>query len=107
MSNRFPSLLVALLTLLSTITPAAAQRRVDERDFGERLILIVPVVGSGTALDRKRPLFLPGPDDLAAGNLVGTTNAFILIGSYVSDYALGRYCPGPHQLAQLEAPVAK
>ena len=84
-----------------------AQRRVDERDLGERLILTVPVVSSGTALDPKRPLFPPGPDGLSSDNLVSATNALIFIEYYVSDLAPGRYCPGPHQLAQLEAPIAK
>jgi hypothetical protein len=36
---------------------------VDDRDLGERLVLIVPVVGAGTRLDPRRPLFVPTPDE--------------------------------------------
>ena len=42
---------------------APAQRQVDERNLGERLILIVPVQGLGSAQDPKRPLFVPTHED--------------------------------------------
>ena len=42
---------------------ALAQRQVDERNLGERLLLIVPVVGAGEATDPKRPLFVPTPEE--------------------------------------------
>ena len=61
---------VALICLAMT-TVSLAQRRVDDRDLGERLILIVPIVGAGTAQDPKRSLFVPTPDDRARDGAAG------------------------------------
>jgi hypothetical protein len=36
-----------------------AQPHVDSRNVGERMIVVVPIVGSGTYDDPKRPLFVP------------------------------------------------
>ena len=59
------------LICLAMATVSVAQRRVDERDLGERLILIVPVVGGGTAQDPKRPLFAPTPEDRTRDGAAG------------------------------------
>jgi hypothetical protein len=40
---------------------ALAQDRVDTRLIGDRIVLVVPIVGSGTMDDPKRPLFAPRP----------------------------------------------
>jgi hypothetical protein len=51
---------------------APAQRRVDERNLGERLILIVPVVpGAGTAQNPARPLYVPTAQERAAARADG------------------------------------
>ena len=54
-----------VLTLLGIAGAAIApaQRQVEERNLGERLILIVPVQGLGSAQDPKRPLFVPTHED--------------------------------------------
>jgi len=50
----------ALLALALAI-PLPAQQKVESRDFGERIVCIVPMVGTGTVKDPKRPLFVPLP----------------------------------------------
>jgi hypothetical protein len=55
--------LAVLLLGFIVSKPASAQRSVDERNLGERLIVIVPIVGTGTAQDPKRPLFVPTPEE--------------------------------------------
>ena len=39
----------------------SGQRRVDPRNMYDRLICVVPMVGSGTAEDPKRPKYAPWP----------------------------------------------
>ena len=56
---------------LGAVAGAPAQRRVDERDLGERLILVVPVVGAGTAQDPKRPLFVPTHEERVLAGAAG------------------------------------
>lgn len=48
---------------LTVTIPAAGQRRVDERNQGERLYAVVPLIGAGTPQDPKRPLFVPSPEE--------------------------------------------
>lgn len=62
MPMRRPWCAYALLScLLCPVSPG--QRRVDDRNLGERIILIVPIVGAGTVDDPKRPLFVPTQAD--------------------------------------------
>ena len=61
----------SLICLAMMATVSLAQRRVDERDLGERLILIVPVVGAGTAQDPLRPLFVPTAEERARDGAAG------------------------------------
>lgn len=42
-------------------SPLATAKRVDLRHTHERLVAVVPLVGSGTAADPKRPKHAPGP----------------------------------------------
>jgi hypothetical protein len=44
----------------------APQKRANFRNSYERLICIVPMVGSGTSDDPRRPLFAPSPRDAAS-----------------------------------------
>lgn len=48
---------VALLAAPQRLS--AQQLRVDDRNFGERLVVIVPIVGDGSALNPRRPLYTP------------------------------------------------
>ena len=45
--------------LLLTLAVAGAQHRVDLGSSHERIMLVVPMVGSGTCADPKRPMFAP------------------------------------------------
>ncbi len=62
------------LTLLIAVSPAVAQqRRVDDRNYGERLVLIVPLVGDGSPRNPFRPLFAPMPEEMQASGMIGYT----------------------------------
>ena len=77
MSHRalfYPTPFVILLTLLLLSDRAPAQRRVDSRNFGERLVLIVPMVGDGTARNPLRPLFVTTPEEGKANGIVSYTS---------------------------------
>jgi hypothetical protein len=63
-------LLVALV-LLSSI--ALAQRAVDPKFTYHRVICVVPLVGSGTAEDPKRPKYAPLPDAQVPNDIIGFT----------------------------------
>jgi hypothetical protein len=53
-----------LSVCLAVIAPAWAQQRVDPANLHPRILAVVPIVGSGTWADPKRPSFLPaGPHD--------------------------------------------
>jgi hypothetical protein len=45
----------------ASIFPAFSQQKVDMRNTHERLYLAVPIVGSGTPDDPRRPLYVPAP----------------------------------------------
>jgi hypothetical protein len=53
-------LLPVLLVLLS-LSPAFSQHKVDPAYTHERLICVVPMIGSGTHEDPRRPMFAPIP----------------------------------------------
>ena len=67
MPNRF------LAGLLTCALLACAQLRVDPRDTYHRLICVVPLTGSGTATDPRRPLYAPAPNSSAANGIIGFT----------------------------------
>ena len=50
--------LLAFLFAMSSF-PALAQQRVQMRNTYERLYLVVPMVGSGTSEDPRRPMYVP------------------------------------------------
>ncbi len=54
-----PRALVAIFVFLVYLMPAPAQYAVDPRNLYERIILIVPIVGTGRQADFKRPLYAP------------------------------------------------
>jgi hypothetical protein len=51
---------VALLVAAS-ISPLFSQHKVPRRNLYERLILVVPLVGTGTPEDPRRPMYAPVP----------------------------------------------
>jgi hypothetical protein len=51
----------ALTLFVSLCLPLAAQHRVDPRNMYERVLAIVPLVGSGTMSDPVRPAYAPLP----------------------------------------------
>ncbi len=55
---------LAAVLLASVLFPASAQHKVDPRNAYERLICIVPIIGAGTPLDPRRPLYAPSPGQL-------------------------------------------
>lgn len=65
------SLSSALFILAPIQQLGAQQRRVDERNLGERILLIVPIVGDGSLRNPRRPLF--APDKVGADGIVSFT----------------------------------
>ena len=56
-------LILALLILLSAPL-AQSQPRVDAGSMYERVVAVVPMIGSGTFADPKRPKYAPSPAEL-------------------------------------------
>jgi hypothetical protein len=56
--------IVLVAAVLGITLPALAQHRVDPKNRGERIIAVVPMIGSGRLNDPKRPLFAPLPSEM-------------------------------------------
>lgn len=54
----------AIIVCLATGSALAQVHRVDARNMYERVIAIVPMTGSGTDADPRRPMFAPKPGDM-------------------------------------------
>jgi hypothetical protein len=52
---------ICVCVLLGFVTAVFAQQRVNPRNIHERIWCVVPMVGSGTPEDPRRPLFAPVP----------------------------------------------
>ncbi len=65
---RFPAGRLAALAVLVCLGGVAQNRVVGSRHQHERVIALVPFVGSGTMEDPKRPMFTPQPGAVAAGS---------------------------------------
>ena len=63
-------LLTGLLMLASVV---CAQHSVDPRNTYHRVICVVPMVGSGTAADPRRPQYAPVPGSAASDGIIGFT----------------------------------
>lgn len=63
-------LLPGMLTLALTFV-VCAQRRVDPRNAYNRVIAVVPLIGSGTAADPKRPEYAPWPVSQDPNGIIG------------------------------------
>jgi len=56
-----PLITLTLIVTALFATPSLAQQAVDSRNLGDSLICVVPMIGTGTAKDPRRPLFVPLP----------------------------------------------
>ena len=67
----------ALALFVSLCLPLAAQQRVDARNMYERVLAIVPMVGSGTMSDPVRPAHapLPGAPVVAASSVMAASGS--------------------------------
>ena len=57
--------------LLAVVTCLPAQHKVDTRQLYERLYCVVPMIGTGTWADPKRPLYAPSPAQMNAASRTG------------------------------------
>jgi hypothetical protein len=60
-----------VVCLLVAVGSASAQHRVDPGRMYERIYAIVPMIGSGTWDDPKRPMFAPVPHLMTPGSRTG------------------------------------
>jgi len=65
MTNRLVFVALALAYL------SFAQRRVDPRNSYYRVIAVVPIIGSGTPTDPKRPEYAPWPASQGPNGIIG------------------------------------
>lgn len=65
-SKRYSCALLLLCTCVS-----GQSRRVDPGQMYERIYAIVPMIGSGTWADPKRPMFVPPPSQMKPGDRTG------------------------------------
>ena len=59
--RRIIHVLVVVTCLSAMIAPLSGQPRVNPRQMYERIMVVVPLVGKGTADDPKRPMYAPAP----------------------------------------------
>lgn len=57
---------IAVMLMVAAL-PLEAEKRMDAKDRYERLVLIVPLVGSGTRDDPRRPMFVPARPGASPG----------------------------------------
>ena len=62
---------VAAVAIVLCLCGYAQNRQVDSRNQHERVIALVPFVGSGTMDDPKRPMFAPAPGQVNPGSTSG------------------------------------
>lgn len=60
-----------IVCLLVIVGSAVAQHRVDPGSMYARVYAIVPMIGSGTWNDPKRPMFAPVPSQMTPGVRTG------------------------------------
>jgi hypothetical protein len=64
-----------LLGLLMLAGAVCAQHSVDPRNTYHRVICVVPMIGSGTAADPRRPEYAPSPGSASPDGIVAFTQA--------------------------------
>jgi hypothetical protein len=57
-----------IFALLAVLLPLVAQQKVDPARMYTRVLAVVPMIGTGTPADPKRPLFVQMPSELSAAN---------------------------------------
>jgi hypothetical protein len=62
-----------LVTLLMLSSIVCAQSRVDPRNTYHRVIIVAPIIGSGTAADPQRPKYAPAPGSAVPDGIIGFT----------------------------------
>jgi hypothetical protein len=72
-----------LVCLAATLAPIQAQPRVDARSMYERVMAVVPLVGTGTFNDPKRPMYAPSPAQVQAS--VATRQGILAFTYVISD----------------------
>jgi hypothetical protein len=73
----------AVLLLSFLCIQLRAQPRVDARNMYERVMAVVPIVGTGTFADPKRPMYAPTPAELQTAN--ATRQGILAFTHVVSD----------------------
>jgi len=68
---RYSSSRVAALAIFVCLCGYAQNSKVDSQNQHERVIALVPFVGSGTMEDPKRPMFAPKPGEVSPGSTTG------------------------------------
>jgi hypothetical protein len=76
-----------VVCLLVAVGSAFAQHRVDPSSMYSRVYAIVPMIGSGTWEDPKRPMFAPIPQQISAASRTGII-AYNMVESDDGNFAL-------------------
>jgi hypothetical protein len=96
---------VPVVCLLVAVGSAFAQHRVDPGSMYARIYAIVPMVGSGTWDDPKRPMFAPAPSQATPGGRAGVI-AFNQVESDDGKFALVEIVAANNTaLAAIKAPI--
>jgi hypothetical protein len=96
---------VPMVCLLAAAGSAFAQHRVDPGSMYERIYAIVPMIGSGTWDDPKRPMFAPVPHQKTPGVRTGII-AFNQVESDDGKFALLEIvAANKSELAPITAPI--
>ena len=69
--------LLSLTLVVCLVCNASGQRSVDPRNLYERLLCVVPMTGSGSWTDPKRPMYAPSPaqmDSTSRTGIIGYTH---------------------------------
>lgn len=94
-----------MVCLLVAVGSAFAQHRVDPSRMYARIYAIVPMIGSGTWEDPKRPMFAPLPGQMTPGSRTGIIG-FNSIASDDGNFALVEIVAANRlELAKITAPV--
>jgi len=95
-----------VVCLLVAVGSAFAQHRVDPSRMYSRIYAIVPMIGSGTWEDPKRPMFAPLPGQMTPGSRTGIIG-FNSVASDDGNFALVEIVAATRlELAKITAPVS-
>jgi hypothetical protein len=77
--------LIGVCALFGTAHGETAQDRTKSATAGERIIAVVPLVGSGTPGDPQRPMFAPKPSETVAALAQGKAPQFVSYHYVITD----------------------